>query len=97
METLADVPLGAFLSGGVDSSGVVSMMAQATRLPVVTCSISFGDPAFDKSPYARKLAARYGLAITRSASALMRRRSSTVWPRCMASLSPTARHCRPTS
>jgi asparagine synthase (glutamine-hydrolysing) len=56
---IADVPLGAFLSGGVDSSGVVAMMAQASEDPVDTCSISFGDPRFDESAYAARVADRY--------------------------------------
>lgn len=56
---MADVPLGAFLSGGVDSSGVVAMMAQNSSDPVNTCSISFGDPQFNESQYAQKVAERY--------------------------------------
>ncbi len=60
MRLMADVPLGAFLSGGVDSSGVVALMAQATSGPVTTCAIGFGDPALDETAYARTLAARYG-------------------------------------
>jgi len=57
---IADVPLGAFLSGGVDSSAVVAMMADAGREPVLTSSISFGDPAYDEARYARQVAERYG-------------------------------------
>jgi asparagine synthase (glutamine-hydrolysing) len=56
---VADVPLGAFLSGGVDSSAVVAMMAGFSGDRVNTCSISFGDPAFNESEFAAKVAARY--------------------------------------
>jgi asparagine synthase (glutamine-hydrolysing) len=56
---VADVPLGAFLSGGVDSSAVVAMMAGLSADPVNTCSISFGDPAFNESRYAAQIAERY--------------------------------------
>ncbi len=56
---VADVPLGAFLSGGVDSSAVVAMMAGLSADPVNTCSISFGDPAFNESRYAAEVAERY--------------------------------------
>jgi asparagine synthase (glutamine-hydrolysing) len=56
---VAEVPLGAFLSGGVDSSAVVAMMAGLSDQPVNTCSISFGDPAFNESAYAEQVARRY--------------------------------------
>ncbi|CAG0939134.1 asparagine synthase (glutamine-hydrolysing) [Gammaproteobacteria bacterium] len=57
---IADVPVGAFLSGGVDSSGVVAMMARASAQPVNTCSISFGDPAFNESTHAQRVAEALG-------------------------------------
>lgn len=56
----ADVPLGAFLSGGVDSSAVVALLAGAGGPPVRTCSMGFADPAFDESGYAAAVAARFG-------------------------------------
>jgi asparagine synthase (glutamine-hydrolysing) len=55
----SEVPLGAFLSGGVDSSAVVAMMAGDSH-PVTTCSIGFDDPEFDESQYADQVARRYG-------------------------------------
>jgi asparagine synthase (glutamine-hydrolysing) len=59
MRMIADVPLGAFLSGGVDSSAVVAMMAGLQAEPVSTFSISFGTKGFDESPYAAMIAERY--------------------------------------
>lgn len=56
---IAEVPLGAFLSGGVDSSAVVAMMAGLSETPVNTCSISFGDPKFNESNFAAVVAERY--------------------------------------
>jgi asparagine synthase (glutamine-hydrolysing) len=56
---ISEVPLGAFLSGGVDSSAVVSQMAQLSDKPVTTCSISFGDPRYDESQFASLVAERY--------------------------------------
>jgi len=56
---VADVPLGAFLSGGVDSSAVVALMAGLSAGPVNTCSISFGDPKFNESQFAARIAERY--------------------------------------
>ena len=60
MRMIADVPLGAFLSGGVDSSSVVAMMATQSATPVNTCSISFREAAFDESIHAAAVSQRYG-------------------------------------
>lgn len=56
---VADVPLGAFLSGGVDSSGIVALMAKNSSDPVQTCTIGFADREHDESPYAREVAQIY--------------------------------------
>lgn len=56
---VADVPLGAFLSGGVDSSSVVALMAEASREPVRTCSIGFDAADLDETSYARAVAERF--------------------------------------
>jgi asparagine synthase (glutamine-hydrolysing) len=56
---IADVPLGAFLSGGVDSSAIVAMMAGLSSEPVNTCSIGFNDTSFDESVYAQQVAEQY--------------------------------------
>lgn len=59
---IAEVPLGAFLSGGVDSSAVVGLMAGLSDQPVNTCSISFGDPKFNESQYAAIVANQFKTA-----------------------------------
>ena len=56
---VADVPLGAFLSGGVDSSSVVALMAEASARPVTTCSIGFDVTSVDETTYARQIAGRF--------------------------------------
>ncbi len=57
---VADVPLGAFLSGGVDSTAVVAAMAEQSPQPVKTFSIGFETEGFDELPFARAVAERFG-------------------------------------
>lgn len=59
-QSLADVPLGAFLSGGVDSSLIVALMQQQSARPVQTYTVGFDEAGFDESPYAQAVARHLG-------------------------------------
>jgi asparagine synthase (glutamine-hydrolysing) len=56
---VSDVPLGAFLSGGVDSSGIVALMAKNSESPITTCSIGFDDEKYNEVDFARSVAEQY--------------------------------------
>jgi asparagine synthase (glutamine-hydrolysing) len=56
---VSDVPVGAFLSGGIDSSAIVALMAQASEQPIDTFSVVFEDKRFDESPWSKMIAQKY--------------------------------------
>jgi asparagine synthase (glutamine-hydrolysing) len=58
-QLMADVPLGAFLSGGIDSSSIVALMSRSMSMPVNTFSIGFTDGTYNELPYAREVAALF--------------------------------------
>jgi asparagine synthase (glutamine-hydrolysing) len=59
LRLMADVPLGVFLSGGVDSSAVVALMAELGARPLRTFSVGFAEGEYNELPYARQVARRY--------------------------------------
>jgi asparagine synthase (glutamine-hydrolysing) len=78
---VADVPLGALLSGGIDSSIVVALMAQASAEPVRTFTVGFADERYDERPYARAVAERWS---TRHAEVVLEPDATEALPRLAA-------------
>ena len=76
----ADVPFGAFLSGGVDSSTIVGLMAQHVSRPVKTFCIGFEDPRYDESAFALQAAQRFGCDHTMEVAEL---NMLSQWPKVM--------------
>lgn len=60
LRMVSDVPLGAFLSGGLDSSAVVALMSRHNGEPIRTLTVGFPDPGYDEVHYARAVAERFG-------------------------------------
>jgi len=93
----ADVPWGAFLSGGVDSSTIVGLMARHVQQPVKTFCIGFADPRFDESAFAADAARRFGCDHTMEIAELdmLHRWPQVLWhldqPHGDASFMPTLR------
>ena len=99
MRMIADVPLGAFLSGGVDSSAVVALMSKNSNAPVETCAIGSEDPEFDESGYAQLAADHFGtrhrLRLASANDGFLLDRMATVFDEPFSDLSalPTYRVC----
>ena len=92
---IADVPLGAFLSGGIDSTIIVGLMQQASSQPVKTFAIGFPDPNYDETRYAEMAARHLG---TEHQTFIVEPKAWETLPALHGSLtsrSAIARPCRP--
>lgn len=82
LRMVSDVPYGAFLSGGIDSSAIVALMSRHSAMPVKTFSIGFKEASYSELPYARLIAQRFGTdhnEIVVSADDLMEHLPKLVW------------------
>ncbi|MBF0444980.1 MAG: amidotransferase 1, exosortase A system-associated [Magnetococcales bacterium] len=60
-QMISDVPIGSFLSGGIDSSAVTALMAQLSADPITACTVSFDSKSYDETPFAMEMGERYDL------------------------------------
>ncbi|MBF0193476.1 MAG: amidotransferase 1, exosortase A system-associated [Magnetococcales bacterium] len=60
-QMVSDVPIGSFLSGGIDSSAVTALMAQISADPITACTVSFDAKNYDETPFAQEMGEKYGL------------------------------------
>ena len=84
LQMIADVPLGAFLSGGVDSSLIVALMQSLSKRPVKTFSIGFREPKYNEAPHAAAVANHVGsehteMIVTSEDALAMVPRLATIW------------------
>jgi asparagine synthase (glutamine-hydrolysing) len=94
-ELMSDVPLGAFLSGGIDSTAVATSMRRAEAGPLVLCSVGFRERSHDELPLARRTAERLGACTTRACSSPIPRSRSRHCRGSSTSRWPIPRPCRP--
>jgi asparagine synthase (glutamine-hydrolysing) len=60
-QMVSDVPIGSFLSGGIDSSAITALMAQISADPITACTVAFDSKQYDETPFARQMGEKYGL------------------------------------